>query len=79
MRKGLLLAAAVLLALAFGWEGVRAAKPCVVPKDWGSLKATAVPHMGAIVFAFEAADGTIRTVHASCKTPAEPLETIERQ
>jgi len=80
MGKGLaLLAAAVLLALAFGREEVRAAKPCVVPKDWGSLRAMALDKYGSPIFAFEASDGTVRTVPAGCKSPAGAIDTIERQ
>lgn len=68
MRYSILIVA-VLLACAAMLSPASAAKGCSIPASWGTLRgATYNPLTYADYMHLEAADGTIRTVHAqSCK------------
>jgi hypothetical protein len=82
MRRLIVAVALVLVGAVLGslWtEPVRAGKPCTIPKEWGALKAVAAFPNGMSIFAFEAADGTVRTTPANCKTPAQAVDTISRE
>lgn len=79
MRKMLWVIAGVIgswMLLSGGGE-VRAGNPCAVPASWGRLVAvTEVPPW--TMLAFEASDGTIRTIPTGCKMPPRPVDVILR-
>lgn len=81
MRRALVVALVFVLgviAASVAPRRVEAGKPCTIPKEWGQLRAIAPGAMGT-VFAFEAEDGTIRTVPAGCKSPAAAIDTLFRE
>jgi len=81
MKRTILAAVLLIVGAVIGslWtRPVQAGQPCTVPKDWGGFRTMAPGYNGVFIFAFEAADGTIRTVPAGCKTPAQPIDTITR-
>ena len=79
MRKALLICAALIAAaLLYAQPEARAGNPCTVPASWGRLASITTGSFSMTIFAFEAADGTVRTVPGNCKSPASPIDTIHR-
>lgn len=79
MRKMMLLAAALLGIVMLSARPVaQAGSPCTVPASWGRLASTSTGSFSNTIFAFEAADGTVRTVPGNCKSPAAPIDMIHR-
>ena len=79
MRKMLLVVVVLVgAALLLAQPQARAGNPCTVPKSWGRMAGISGGSYGMQIFAFEAEDGTVRTVPGSCKSPASAIDTIHR-